>query len=106
MADKPACIIARRIIVIRAQMICSAIPKISGGINIEKPNFCATTLIAVSDHRDRILRHQHLVIPAAAWIYVRCEGINDGDWLQRAIPDCDGKKASTPQHHQVIAMKL
>src|SRR5262245_10074921 len=69
--DQPAGVVARRIIVVGAQMIGRAVAKLALGVDLEQADLGAAALIAVTNYRDVVLGDQHLVVPGAARINVR-----------------------------------
>ena len=105
-ADQAARIIARRIIVVRAQMIGGAVGQAAGGIDIEQAHFRAAAAVAVADHHHGVARDQHLVVPAAGRIAARRKRVD-----RRHRPQClpvhvDGEQLAAPEHYQMLAMHL
>jgi hypothetical protein len=50
-------------------MVCRAISELPGVVDIEQTHLGAATLVAVTDHRNGVLRDQHLVVPGRAGIH-------------------------------------
>src|SRR5882724_5986619 len=87
-------------------MVSGSVGEISCGVDIEYSYFGTTAFIAIANYRDGVIGHQHLVIPGVAWINVRSEGINSGNWLQAIATDGYGKQATSAKHNQMIAVQL
>ena len=74
-ADQPAGVIARRVVVVAAQLIGGAVAQAAAGVEIEQPDLGAAARIAVADHDHGAVAHQHLVVPGPAGVGVRRMGI-------------------------------
>ena len=75
-ADQAARVVARRVVIVRTQVIGRSIRKISGAIDVEETDFRAAAFVAVANHDDGVIRNQHLVVPGGARIDVRAECVN------------------------------
>src|SRR5215213_1983014 len=69
-ADQPAGVIPRRVIIIRSQVIGRTIRKPTIVSDVKEVDLGTTSPVAVTNHRDRIAGHKHFVIPIAARIDV------------------------------------
>src|SRR6266851_3933108 len=87
-------------------MVSRAVTEISVVVDIEQSDFGAAPLITVTNHRNGIFRHQHLVVPGIARIDVRSKGVNSGNWFQRVTANGHCEQAASAKHDQMIAMQL
>ena len=70
------------------------------------PDFGAAAHVTIADHRHRIGRDEHLVVPGGIRIDVRAECVNRRERFQSTITNRDGEQAAAAQNHQMIAMKF
>src|SRR2546429_4704254 len=58
-SDQPACVVARRIVVARAQVISRAVTQLARVVDVEETDFRARPLVAVTDDGNRIAGDEH-----------------------------------------------
>ena len=75
-ADQPARIVARRIVIVGAQVIGRSVSKIARAIDIEQSDFRPSAFIAVTDDDDGVFRDEHLVVPRVARVDIRSKCID------------------------------
>ena len=105
-ADQPARVVARGVVVVRAQVIGALVREPAGARDVEQADLGAAARVAVADHRDRVAGDQHLVVPRAARVDVGAERVGGRHRLERAAGDADGEEAPAPQHDEVLAVQL
>ena len=107
-ADQAARVIARRIVVVRAQVVGRAGAQVAPRAMSNRSISVPPALVAVPHHDDRIAVDEHLVVPGV------CAGSSSGAAPidHRHRPSCwpigqiDREQPPAPQHHQAIAMRL
>src|SRR5258708_38886050 len=87
-------------------MISRSVSELAGAVYSEQADFRPAAFVAVSDHRDRVFRDEHLVVPGVTRIDLGPEGIRHRDRLQRAAANRDGEQSAASEHDQIIAMQL
>ena len=105
-ADQPARIVARRVVVEAAQVIRRAVRKGAVAAEVEQPDLGAAARVAVADHDDRRARDQQLVVPRATRVGARRVGVEHRSALQRVGADAHREEPPATQDHQVIPRTL
>ena len=75
-ADQATRVVARRVIVVRTQVISRAVAELALRIDVEETDFGAAALVTVADDRDRVGGDEHLVVPRVRRIDLRAKRIH------------------------------
>ena len=105
-ADQPARVVARRVVVVRAQVIGRLVGELARARDLEQADLGAAARVAVADHDDGVAGDEHLVVPRAARIDVSAERVGGGHRPQVAVADPHREEPPAPQDHEVVAVHL
>ena len=105
-ADQPRRIVARRIIIVGAEMVGVFEAQPPAAVEPEAVDLRAAAAIAVADDDDAVAREQHLVIPVAARADPRRKSVDRIDRPHAAAGQRDREQPAAAQDDQNVAADL